>query len=31
LSRSVFIIKDKIYIGNTQQNMLQVMKRWYNV
>jgi arsenate reductase len=21
-----FIIKDKIYIGNTQQNMLQVMK-----
>jgi len=26
LSRPVFIIKDKIYIGNTQQNMLQVMK-----
>ena len=25
LSRPVFIIKDKIYIGNTQQNMLQVM------
>lgn len=26
LSRPVFIIKDKIYIGNTQQNMLQLMK-----
>lgn len=26
LSRPVFIIKDRIYIGNTQQNMLQVMK-----
>ncbi len=26
LSRPVFIIKDKIYIGNTQQNMLQVYK-----
>ena len=26
LSRPVFRIKDKIYIGNTQQNMLQVMK-----
>ena len=26
LSRPVFIIKDKIYIGNTQQNMLQVTK-----
>jgi arsenate reductase (glutaredoxin) len=26
LSRPVFIIKDKIYIGNTQQNILQVMK-----
>ena len=26
LSRPVFIIKDKIYIGSTQQNMLQVMK-----
>ena len=26
LSRPVFIIKDKIYIGNTQQDMLQVMK-----
>lgn len=26
LSRPVFIIKDNIYIGNTQQNMLQVMK-----
>jgi len=26
LSRPVFIIADKIYIGNTQQNMLQVMK-----
>ncbi|PZX95489.1 arsenate reductase [Flavobacterium aquariorum] len=26
LSRPVFIINDKIYIGNTQQNILQVMK-----
>lgn len=26
LSRPVFIIDDKIFIGNTQQNMLQVMK-----
>ncbi len=26
LSRPVFIINGKIYIGNTQQNMLQVMK-----
>ncbi len=26
LSRPVFIINDKVYIGNTQQNMLQVMK-----
>lgn len=26
LSRPVFIIDDKIYIGNSQQNMLQVMK-----
>ena len=26
LSRPVFIINDNIYIGNTQQNMLQVMK-----
>ncbi|MES2573419.1 MAG: ArsC/Spx/MgsR family protein [Bacteroidota bacterium] len=26
LSRPVFIIGDKIYIGNTQQNILQVMK-----
>ena len=26
LSRPVFIIKDKIYIGNTQQNILQVFK-----
>jgi arsenate reductase (glutaredoxin) len=26
LSRPVFIINDKIYIGNTQQNMLQVFK-----
>jgi len=26
LSRPVFVINDKIYIGNTQQNMLQVMK-----
>jgi arsenate reductase len=26
LSRPVFIINEKVYIGNTQQNMLQVMK-----
>lgn len=26
LSRPVFIIKDEIFIGNSQQNMLQVMK-----
>lgn len=26
LSRPVFIIENKIYIGNSQQNMLQVMK-----
>ena len=26
LSRPVFIIDNKIYIGNTQQNMLQVNK-----
>ena len=26
LSRPVFVIENKIYIGNTQQNMLQVMK-----
>jgi arsenate reductase (glutaredoxin) len=26
LSRPVFIINNSIYIGNTQQNMLQVMK-----
>jgi arsenate reductase (glutaredoxin) len=31
LSRPVFIINDKIYIGNTQQNMLQVMKALDNV
>ncbi|RTY95805.1 arsenate reductase family protein [Flavobacterium sp. GT3R68] len=31
LSRPVFIIGDKIYIGNTQQNMLQVMKAFENV
>jgi len=31
LSRPVFIINDKIYIGNTQQNMLQVMKALENV
>ncbi len=31
LSRPVFIINDKIYIGNTQQNMLQVMKALGNV
>jgi arsenate reductase len=27
LSRPVFIIDGKIYIGNSQQNMLQVMKK----
>jgi arsenate reductase len=31
LSRPVFIIDNKIYIGNTQQNMLQVMKALGNV
>ena len=31
LSRPVFIIQDKIYIGNTQQNMLQVTKALENV
>ena len=31
LSRPVFIINDKIYIGNTQQNMLKVMKAFENV
>ena len=31
LSRPVFIIENKIYIGNTQQNMLQVMKAFGNV
>ena len=31
LSRPVFIISDKIYIGNTQQNMLQVAKALENV
>ena len=31
LSRPVFIIDNKIYIGNTQQNMLQVMKAFGNV
>jgi arsenate reductase len=31
LSRPVFIIEGKIYIGNTQQNMLQVMKAFDNV
>ncbi|SHN54201.1 ArsC family protein [Flavobacterium fryxellicola] len=31
LSRPVFIIKDKIYIGNTQQNMHQVMLAFANV
>ncbi len=30
LSRPVFIINDKIYIGNTQQNMLQVFKAFEN-
>ena len=31
LSRPVFIIDGKIYIGNTQQNMLQVTKALANV
>jgi arsenate reductase (glutaredoxin) len=31
LSRPVFIINNKIYIGNTQQNMLQVYKAFGNV
>ena len=31
LSRPVFIINKKIYIGNTQQNMLQVYKAFENV
>ena len=31
LSRPVFIINDKIYIGNTQQNMHQVMLAFANV
>lgn len=31
LSRPVFIIDGKIFIGNTQQNMLQVMKALGNV
>ena len=31
LSRPVFIINDAIYIGNSQQNMLQVMKVLNNV
>ena len=31
LSRPVFIIKNKIYIGNTQQNMHQVMLALGNV
>ena len=31
LSRPVFIIQDQIYVGNTQQNMLQVMKALNNV
>ena len=31
LSRPFFIINNKIYIGNTQQNMLQVMKAFDNV
>ena len=31
LSRPVFIIDRKIYIGNSQQNMLQVMKALSNV
>lgn len=31
LSRPVFIIQNKIYIGNTQQNIVQVMKALENV
>lgn len=31
LSRPVFVINGKIYIGNSQQNMLQVMKVLNNV
>jgi len=31
LSRPVFIIDGKIYIGNSQQNMLQVLKALSNV
>ena len=31
LSRPVFIINNKIYIGNTQQNILKVMKAFENV
>jgi arsenate reductase len=31
LSRPVFIINDKIFIGNSQQNILQVMKAMTNV
>jgi arsenate reductase len=31
LSRPVFIINGRIYIGNSQQNMLQVMKAFANV
>ena len=31
ISRPVFIIQDKIYIGNTQQNIVQVMKALENV
>ena len=30
LSRPVFIIDNKIYIGNTQQNMLQVIRAFEN-
>ncbi len=30
LSRPVFVINSKIYIGNTQQNMLQVYKAFEN-
>lgn len=31
LSRPVFIIDSKVYVGGTQQNMLQVMKALGNV
>ncbi len=31
LSRPVFVINNKIYIGNSQQNMLQVYKAFENV